>query len=95
MCAINEGCEFGNTNIEVYLREFELKPQHQGSYWFFGNLNIDMVDGNFVYKTYDKKDPFTFIALRKIYVDSKTSNNIFILLYLISYIIIPIIISLL
>lgn len=54
-----------------------------------------MVDGNFVYKTYDKKDPFTFIALRKIYVDSKTSNNIFILLYLISYIIIPIIISLL
>ena len=52
-----------------------------------------MVDGNFVYKTYEEKDPFTFIVLRKIYVDSKISNNIFILLYLISYYILYLIIS--
>ena len=44
-----------------------------------------MVDENFVYKTYEEKDSFIFIVLRKIYVDSKISNNIFILLYLISY----------
>ena len=93
MCAINEGCEFGSTKIEVYLKEFELKPQHQGSYWFFRNLNIDMVDENFVCKTYEEKDSFTFIVLRKIYVDSNISNNIFILLYLISYYILYLIIS--
>ena len=36
-----------------------------------------MVDGKFVYKLYDKKDPFPFFIMKMFYIYSNIPNNIF------------------
>ena len=61
---INDGGEFGRTNAESYPTDLQLKPEHQGTRASFLNLDINIVDGKFVYKLPDKKDsfPLTFVG---------------------------------
>ena len=77
MCAINDGGEFGYTNSEIYAKEVELKPENQGTNVSFLHLDINIVDGKFVYKLYDKRDSFPFFILRRPHTDSNIPNNIF------------------
>ena len=63
--------------IWIYLKELDLKLKHHGIFAFFLNLDFDMVDGKFVYKLYDKKDPFPFFIMKMFYIYSNIPNNIF------------------
>ena len=76
LCAINDGGKFGCTNSEIYSKELELKPENQGTNVSFLNLDINRVDGNFVYKLFDKKDSFPFFIVRRPYTNSNIPNNI-------------------
>ena len=76
LCAINDGGKFGCTNSEIYSKELELKPENQGTNVSFLNLDINRVDGKFVYKLFDKKDSFPFFIVRRPYTNSNIPNNI-------------------
>ena len=73
MFAINDGGQFGRTNAEIYLKEFEVIPEHQGTHTSFLNLDVNIVDGKFEYTLYDKKDSFPFFIAKM----SHTDSNIF------------------
>ena len=49
---------------EIYPSELELKCEHQGSHATFLDLYIQIVDGIFVYKLFDKRDEFPFSIVR-------------------------------
>ena len=75
LCAINDGGKFGCTNREIYSKELELKPENQGTNVSFLNLDINRVDGKFVYKLFGKKDSFPFFIVRRPYTNSNIPNN--------------------
>ena len=76
LCAISRDGKFGCTNSEIYSKELELKPENQGTNVSFLNLDINRVDGKFVYKLFDKRDSFPFFIVRRPYTDSNIPNNI-------------------
>ena len=42
--------------LRIYPKELELKLEHQGSNAKFFDLDIEIKDGVFVYKLFDKRD---------------------------------------
>ena len=76
LCAINDGGEFGRTNAEIYPKELKL-PLHLKNYASFLNLDINIVNGKFVYKFYGKKVCFPFFIVRMLHIDSNIPNYIF------------------
>ena len=63
-CNINDLGEFSRSYREIYPSELELKCEHQGSHATFLDLYIQIVDGIFVYKLFDKRDEFPFSIVR-------------------------------
>lgn len=64
MCAINDGGEFGCTNAKIYPKKLELKPEHQNTHVSVVNLDINIVNGKFVYKLYDRRDSLPFFIAK-------------------------------
>ena len=77
LCAINDGGEFGRTYKEIYPEELDLKLEHTGAHASFLNLDIQIQDGKFVYKLYDKRDSFPFFIVRMPHLYSNIPKNIF------------------
>ena len=77
LCAINHGNLFGEIQREIYPEELELKLEHSGSHASFLNLDITILEGEFVYKLFDKRDNFPFSIVRMTYVDSNIPESIF------------------
>ena len=77
LCALNDGGEFGRSYHNIYPEELELKVEHQGQHASFLNLDINIVDGRFVYKLYDKRDTFPFCIVRMPHIQSNIPSNIF------------------
>ena len=71
LCAINDGGHFGNSFLDIYPPELELKVEHQGDHATFLDLDITLKDGIFIYKLYDKRDAFPFFIVR---MPTKSSN---------------------
>ena len=63
-CNINDHGEFSRSYHQIYPRELQLKCEHQGSHATFLDLDIQIVDGIFVYKLFDKRDDFPFSIVR-------------------------------
>ena len=57
-CAINDGNEFLPSFKNVYLKELELKMEHQGNHASFSYLDIKIEDSFFVYKFLAKEVHF-------------------------------------
>lgn len=64
MCAIDDGGEFGCTNAKIYPKKLELKPEHQNTYVSVVNLDINIVNGKFVCKLYDRRDSLPFFIAK-------------------------------
>ena len=62
--ALNDGGEFGRSFHQIYPNDLELKCEHQGSHATFLDLDINVSNGIFVYKLFDKRDNFPFYIVR-------------------------------
>ena len=77
LCAINDGAEFSRVFKEIYPDELELEVEHQGDSATFLNLDVNIVNNQFVYKLYDKRDAFPFSIVRMPYHSSNIPSKIF------------------
>ena len=55
--------------------ELQVKVEHSGTHFTF--LNLDIKDGVFIYKLFDKCDAFPFFIVRMPYIDSNIPKSIF------------------
>ena len=76
-CCVNGSGEFGRSFRNIYPPSLELKVEHNGSHATFLDLEINIVDGIFVYKLYDKRDDFPFFIIRRPYLCSDIPEYIF------------------
>ena len=63
-CNLNDHGEFSRSYHEIYSSELQLKCEHQGLHATFLDLDIQIVDGVFIYKLFDKRDGFPFSIVR-------------------------------
>ena len=77
LCAINDGGEFGRVYNDIYPEELELKVEHQGSSASFLNLDLSIVNKQFIYKLFDKRDAFPFFIVRMPHMSSNIPSKIF------------------
>ena len=61
---LNDGGEFGRSFLEIYPPELEMKCEHEGCHATFYDLDINIVNGKFVYKLFDKRNNFSFFIVR-------------------------------
>ena len=76
-CDINDGNLFGEIYNEIYPEELELKLEHSGSHASFLNLDITILEGEFVYKLFNKRDAFPFSIVRLPFINSNIPESIF------------------
>ena len=67
---INGGNGFLEVWREIYPDNLELKLEHLGNKATFLDLEIEVVDGKFKFKLYDKRDSFNFYIVRMPHLDS-------------------------
>ena len=77
LCAINDEGEFGRVFWEIYPPELGLKLEHSGQMATFLNLHIQILNGKFVYKLFDKRDAFPFSIVRMPHRESNIPESIF------------------
>ena len=77
LCTLNNNNEFASSYHNIYPPELELKIEHQGLYATFLELEINIVDGIFVYKLFDKRDAFPFFIVRMPYLESNIPSFVF------------------
>ena len=77
LCAINDDGEFGRVFREIYPPELELKLEHSGQMATFLNLHIQIMDGKFVYKLFDKRNNFPFSIVRMPHRERNIPESIF------------------
>ena len=63
-CNLNDGGEFGRSFHLIYPSDLELKCEHQGIHATYLDLEVNIIDGIFVYKLFDKRDNFPFFIVR-------------------------------
>ncbi len=63
-CNLNDSGEFSKSFSDIYPEELQLKCEHQGTHATFLDLDISVVENNFVYKLFDKRDDFPFTIVR-------------------------------
>ena len=76
-CNLNDGGEFGRSFSSIYPAELELKCEHQGTHATFLDLDINISDGIFVYKLFDKRDDFPFFIVRMPDRSGNIPNHVF------------------
>ena len=64
LCVINDRNSFFEIFKQIYPKELELKLEHHGSHATFLDLDIEIKEGIFVYKLFDKRDAFSFEIVR-------------------------------
>ena len=76
-CNLNDGGEFGRSFHLIYPRDLELKCEHQGTHATFLDLEINILDGIFVYKLFDKRDNFPFFIVRMPDLSGNIPSHVF------------------
>ena len=74
---INNDDEFSSSCKYIYLRQLELKLEHQGEHATFLYLDVTVEDNIFVYELFDKKDKFPFFIVRIPYLPYNIPSSIF------------------
>ena len=77
LCTINYGEDFGKSICEIYLKDLELKVEHQHDHATFLNLDITIKEGTFIYKLSDKRSSFFFLIVRMPHIENNIPQNIF------------------
>ena len=76
-CNLNDGGEFGRSFYLIYPSDLELKCEHQGTHATFLDLEINIVDGIFVYKLFDKRNDFPFFIVRMPDLSGNIPSHVF------------------
>ena len=76
-CNLNDGGEFGRSFQQIYPTDLELKCEHQGSHATFLDLDINVSNGIFVYKLFDKRDNFPFFIIRMPDLSGNIPSHVF------------------
>lgn len=76
-CNLNDGGEFGRSFQQIYPKELELKCEHQGTHATFLDLEIDISDGIYVYKLFDKRNDFPFFIVRMPDLSGNIPSHVF------------------
>ena len=74
---LNDQGEFGCSFQTIYPKELDLKCEHQGTHATFLDMEINIVDGIFVYKLFDKRDSFPFDIVRMPNLGGNIPQHIF------------------
>ena len=74
---LNDNGEFGKAYKNIYPAELELKCEHRGTSANFLDLDIQIEDGIFVYKLFDKRDGFPFQIVRMPNLSGNIPDHIF------------------
>ena len=74
---LNDGGEFGRSYHQIYPSYLQLKCEHQGTHATFMDLEINVCDGIFVYKLYDKRDGFPFFIVRMPDLNGNIPSHVF------------------
>ena len=61
---LNDSGEFSKSYADIYPPELHLKCEHQGNHATFLDLEISIVNNEFIYKLFDKRDDFPFSIVR-------------------------------
>ena len=61
---LNDSSEFSKSYADIYPPELHLKCEHQGNHATFLDLEISIVNNEFIYKLFDKRDDFPFTIVR-------------------------------
>jgi len=77
LCTINDGNEFSRSFKCIYPKELVLKLEHSGTHATFLDLDINIEDGMFIYKLFDKRDKFPFFIVRMPHLQSNIPSSIF------------------
>ena len=76
-CNLNDGGEFGRSFHQIYPKELELKCEHQGTHATFLDLEINVSNGTFVYKLFDKRNDFPFFIIRMPDLSGNIPSHVF------------------
>ena len=76
-CNLNDGGEFGRSFHLIYPSDLELKCEHSGSRATFLDLEIIVIDGEFVYKLFDKRNDFPFFIVRMPDLNGNIPSHVF------------------
>ena len=76
-CNLNDSGEFGRSFHLIYPQDLELKCEHQGSHATFLDLEINIIDGIFVYKLFDKRNDFPFFIVRMPDLNGNIPSHVF------------------
>lgn len=76
-CNLNDGGEFGRSFQQIYPKELELKCEHQGTHATFLDLEIDISDGIYIYKLFDKRNDFPFFIVRMPDLSGNIPSHVF------------------
>ena len=76
-CNLNDGGEFGRSFQQIYPSELELKCEHHGTHATFLDLDINVFNGIFVYKLFDKRDNFPFFIIRMPDLSGNIPSHVF------------------
>ena len=74
---LNDNGEFGLSCHSIYPKELEVKCEHQGSAASFLEMHINIIDGEFVYKLFDKRDNFPFDIVRMPNLNGNIPEHVF------------------
>ena len=77
LCTLNNNHQFESSHHTIYPPELELKVEHRGTHATFLELDINVIDGMFVYKLFDKRDDFPFFIVRMPHLDSNIPSFVF------------------
>ena len=77
MCCINDGGEFGRSWKNIYPKELVLKSENSGTKANFLDINIEIEEGRFTFKLFDKRDAFPFHIVRMPQYSSNIPKYIF------------------
>ena len=76
-CNLNDGGEFGRSFHLIYPNDLELKCEHRGNHATFLDLEINISDGIFTYKLFDKRNNFPFFIVRMPDLSGNIPSHVF------------------
>ena len=74
---LNDGGEFGRSFYLIYPSDLELKEEHSGTRGTFLDLEVNIVDREFIYKLFDKRDNFPFFIVRMPDLSGNIPSHVF------------------
>ena len=76
-CNLNDNNAFSLYHKDIHPPELELKCEHNGNHATFLELDIQIIDNQFVYKLFDKRDAFPFSIVRMPDLSGNIPSHIF------------------